>query len=266
MDVRASRSRSRRTARCGAPGSSAARDEPARQRCRRRALFRRPVVPTARPAPAGADDRAGSARWRVPRARLTGIGTAGLVALASKDAARGALRASARDRQRHRRARAPDDRWLRTGRRPDGSMTYIRRGAIVQFPRTGRAEVLRSREQLARRARACSSAEGEYGLACGRVAWLGPGRFAIVASAGPRTILAVFSGRSIVAIRTHAPIRLRSYARARRETTSCCVHRAGCGCTPCAAARCRASFASARRPRSRGPATSGGSRWRDPIV
>ena len=33
--------------------------------------------------------------------------------------------------------------------RPDGSMTYIRRGAIVQFPRTGRAQVLRSKTQLA---------------------------------------------------------------------------------------------------------------------
>src|SRR5439155_11972402 len=38
-----------------------------------------------------------------------------------------------------------------------------------------------------------------------RVAWLAPGRFAIVASAGGRSILAVFSGRRIVAVRTSVP-------------------------------------------------------------
>src|SRR3954465_7450586 len=87
--------------------------------------------------------------------------------------------------------------------RPDGSMTYIRRGAIVQFPRTGRAQVLRSREQLARALELAPLLKGSTGWRASRVAWLGPGRFAIVASAGPRTILAVFSGRRIVSIRTH---------------------------------------------------------------
>ena len=86
--------------------------------------------------------------------------------------------------------------------RPDGSMTYIRRGAIVQFPRTGRAEVLRSREQLARALELAPVLKGSTGWRASRVAWLAPGRFAIVASAGPRTILAVFSGRRIDAIRT----------------------------------------------------------------
>ena len=70
--------------------------------------------------------------------------------------------------------------------RPDGSMTYIRRGAIVQFPRTGRAEVLRSREQLARALELAPLLKGSTGWRASRVAWLGPGRFAIVASAGPK--------------------------------------------------------------------------------
>jgi hypothetical protein len=89
--------------------------------------------------------------------------------------------------------------------RPDGSMTYIRRGAIVQFPRTGRAQVLRSREQLVRALELAPVLKGSTGWRASRVAWLGPGRFAVVASAGPRTILAVFSGRRIVSIRTHIP-------------------------------------------------------------
>jgi hypothetical protein len=45
--------------------------------------------------------------------------------------------------------------------------------------------------------------KGSTGWRASRVAWLAPGRFAIVASAGARTILAVFSGRRIVSIRTH---------------------------------------------------------------
>jgi hypothetical protein len=87
--------------------------------------------------------------------------------------------------------------------RPDGSMTYIRRGAIVQFPRTGRAQVLRSREQLSGALERAPALHGSSGWRSSRVAWLGPGRFAIVASAGTRTILAVFSGRRIVSIETH---------------------------------------------------------------
>ena len=89
--------------------------------------------------------------------------------------------------------------------RPDGSMTYIRRGSIVQFPRTGRALVLRSREQLSRALERAPALRGSSGWRAKRVAWLGPGRFAIVASAGAKTILAVFSGRRIVAVRTSVP-------------------------------------------------------------
>lgn len=89
--------------------------------------------------------------------------------------------------------------------RPDGSMTYIRRGAIVQFPRTGRAQVLRSREQLSRALERAPALRGSAGWRARRVAWLGPGRFAIVASAGARTILVVFSGRRIVSVRTRIP-------------------------------------------------------------
>jgi hypothetical protein len=89
--------------------------------------------------------------------------------------------------------------------RPDGSMTYIRRGAIVQFPRTGRALVLRSREQLSRALEHAPALRGSSGWRAKQVAWLGPGRFAIVASAGARTILAVFSGRRVVVVRTSVP-------------------------------------------------------------
>jgi hypothetical protein len=89
--------------------------------------------------------------------------------------------------------------------RPDGSMTYIRRGAIVQFPRTGRAQVLRSREQLSLALAGAPGLDGSSGWRATRVAWLGPSRFAIVASAGSTTILAVFSGRQIVSMRTRIP-------------------------------------------------------------
>jgi hypothetical protein len=87
--------------------------------------------------------------------------------------------------------------------RPDGSMTYIRRGAIVQFPRTGRAQVLRSRSQLADALQRVPALRGPYGWSARRVAWLGPTRFAVLASTRSRTVLAVFSGRHIVALRSH---------------------------------------------------------------
>jgi hypothetical protein len=85
--------------------------------------------------------------------------------------------------------------------RPDGSMTYIRQGAIVQFPRTGRAQVLRSRNQLAGALQHVPALGGTSSWLTSRVAWLGPNRFAIVASNGKSTALAVFSGRHIVALR-----------------------------------------------------------------
>jgi hypothetical protein len=89
--------------------------------------------------------------------------------------------------------------------RPDGSMTYIRRGAIVQFPRTGRAQVLRSRSQLADSLEGVPALRGSSGWRAKRVAWLGPARFAILASTGSRSALAVFSGRRIVAVRSPVP-------------------------------------------------------------
>jgi hypothetical protein len=92
--------------------------------------------------------------------------------------------------------------------RPDGSMTYIRRGAIVQFPRTGRAQVLRSASQLARALEGLPALRGMSGWHASRVAWLSPARFAVVASRGSHSVLAVFSGRRIVALKPHVPSRV----------------------------------------------------------
>lgn len=89
--------------------------------------------------------------------------------------------------------------------RPDGSMTYIRRGAIVQFPRTGRAQVLRSRSQLAGALERVPALRGTSGWHASRVAWLSPARFAVLVSNGSRTVLAVFSGRRIVALKPRVP-------------------------------------------------------------
>jgi hypothetical protein len=91
--------------------------------------------------------------------------------------------------------------------RPDGSMTYVRRGAIVQFPRTGRAQVLRSESQLAGALESVPELRETSGWRTSRVAWLGPTRFAIVASNRARTVLAVFSGRRIVAFKARVPPR-----------------------------------------------------------
>ena len=66
--------------------------------------------------------------------------------------------------------------------RPDGSMTYIRRGAIVQFPRTGRAQVLRSASQLDGALERQPALRGLRGWRASRVAWLSPSRFAVLAS------------------------------------------------------------------------------------
>jgi len=92
--------------------------------------------------------------------------------------------------------------------RPDGSMTYIRRGAIVQFPRTGRAQVLRSKTQLAGALESLPPLRGTSGWRATRVAWLSPARFAVIASNGSRTVLAVFSGRRIVAFKPRVPRRV----------------------------------------------------------
>jgi hypothetical protein len=92
--------------------------------------------------------------------------------------------------------------------RPDGSMTYIRRGAIVQFPRTGRAKVLRSRSQLTGALQSLPALRGVGGWRAIRVAWLSPARFAVLAANGSRTVLAVFSGRRIVALKAHVPSRV----------------------------------------------------------
>jgi hypothetical protein len=92
--------------------------------------------------------------------------------------------------------------------RPDGSMTYIRRGAIVQFPRTGRAQVLRSASQLAGVLERQPALRGLQGWRASRVAWLSPSRFAVLASNGSRAVLAVFVGRRIVALKPRVPSRV----------------------------------------------------------
>ena len=92
--------------------------------------------------------------------------------------------------------------------RPDGSMTYIRRGAIVQFPRTGRAQVLRSASQLAGALEQLPGLRGVGGWRASRVAWLSPARFAVLASNRSRTVLVVFSGRRIVALQAQVPSRV----------------------------------------------------------
>jgi hypothetical protein len=75
--------------------------------------------------------------------------------------------------------------------RPDGSLTYIRRGTIVEFPRTGRAQDLLTAAQVA-------SALGK-GWRADRLAWLGPDRVAVAASNNARAVLAVFDGKQVVA-------------------------------------------------------------------
>jgi hypothetical protein len=80
--------------------------------------------------------------------------------------------------------------------KPDGSITYVRRGAIVQFPRTGRAQVVLSAAELAH---ALGSSHAD------RVAWLGPNRLAVTASAGAHAVLAVFTGKRVSEKRDVAP-------------------------------------------------------------
>ena len=93
--------------------------------------------------------------------------------------------------------------------RPDGSMTYIRRGAIVQFPRTGRAQVLRSKTQLAG---ALESLPALRGTVRAGARHASPGSVLRVSQSsrrnGSRTVLAVFSGRHIVALKLRVPSRV----------------------------------------------------------
>lgn len=89
--------------------------------------------------------------------------------------------------------------------RPDGSMTYVRRGAIVQFPRVGRAQVLRSRNQLSDALARFPALRGTAGWRVTSIAWLASTRFAVLAHSGTRRVIAVFAGRKIVGLRQHVP-------------------------------------------------------------
>jgi hypothetical protein len=89
--------------------------------------------------------------------------------------------------------------------RSDGSMTYVRRGAIVQFPRTGRAQVLRPRAQLAGMLARATGVPHSKPFRVRTIAWLGPTRCAVVAIAGSRTALAVLAGRQVAALRLDVP-------------------------------------------------------------
>jgi hypothetical protein len=98
--------------------------------------------------------------------------------------------------------------------RMDGSLTYLRRGAIVQFPRSGRAQVLRSQAQVERAIEKVPALHDTHGWRTIRIAWLGVDRFAAVADGSdragrPLTLLAVFSGPRVVAYTLHVAVRVR---------------------------------------------------------
>ena len=65
--------------------------------------------------------------------------------------------------------------------------------------------MLRSRSQLADALEGLPALRGLSGWRASRVAWLSPARFAVIASTGRHTVLAVFSGRRIVALRPRVP-------------------------------------------------------------
>jgi hypothetical protein len=89
---------------------------------------------------------------------------------------------------------------------PDGAMTFVRRGAVVQFPRTGRAEVVRSRDELTRAIDRIPGLHGPTGWSADHVAWLGPSRLAVVAVALPsRSVLVILSGQRVVSFRGSIP-------------------------------------------------------------
>lgn len=89
--------------------------------------------------------------------------------------------------------------------RPDGSITYVRRGAIVQFPRVGRAQVLRSRNQLSAALARFPSLRGTSGWRVTSIAWLASTRFAVLARSKTRSAIALFAGRQIVGLRQRLP-------------------------------------------------------------
>jgi hypothetical protein len=89
--------------------------------------------------------------------------------------------------------------------RPDGSMTYVRRGAIVQFPRVGRAQVLRSRNQLSAALARFRALRGTSDWRVTSIAWLASTRFAVLAHSNARRVVAVFAGRKIVGLRQRVP-------------------------------------------------------------
>jgi hypothetical protein len=85
-------------------------------------------------------------------------------------------------------------------------MTFVRRGSVVQFPRTGRAEVVRTRDELTRAIDRIPGLHGPSGWSADQVAWLGPTRLAVVAVAVPsRSVLVVLSGQRVVAYRRRIP-------------------------------------------------------------
>jgi hypothetical protein len=97
--------------------------------------------------------------------------------------------------------------------RLDGSLTYLRRGAIVQFPRSGRALVLRTPAQLEQAITRVPALHGTLGWRATRLAWAGVDRFVVVADgrdrAGhPLTLLALFSGARVVAYTLHVSVRV----------------------------------------------------------
>jgi hypothetical protein len=97
--------------------------------------------------------------------------------------------------------------------RLDGSLTYVRHGAIVQFPRSGRALVLRTQAQLEHAITRIPALHDTHGWRTTRLAWSGIDRFAIIADgrdrAGhPLTLLALFSGSHVVAYTLHVSVRV----------------------------------------------------------
>jgi len=70
--------------------------------------------------------------------------------------------------------------------RRDGSLSYVRRGSVVQFPPHGRAEVLLRRSEVA-------AALGRHDLpSVEELAWLGDSRFAATVSSGRADVLTLF--------------------------------------------------------------------------
>jgi hypothetical protein len=97
--------------------------------------------------------------------------------------------------------------------RMDGSLTYVRRGAIVQFPRSGRALVLRTQAQLEQAIKDVPGLRDTHGWRTTRIAWAGADRFAAIADGSdraghPLTMLALFSGSRVVAYTLQVSVRV----------------------------------------------------------